>query len=235
MAHHFLSGGARLHYEDDGAGEPIVLLHGNGENLHIFDAMRASLAARYRLLLPDTRGHGQSERGEGPLDFAVLAADAAALIAHAGLTRAHILGFSDGGNTALHLGWMYPDLVASLTVIGANMTPGGIKASCQRPIVFGHALCSAVALIDKRAVLKRDILRLMVRHPQLTLEQLRRISAPALVLAGEHDIVKEDETRRIADAIPDSRLFIVPGAGHALPMKHPDIVLSHVLTFLESI
>lgn len=230
---YYRSLGTKLYYEAAGRGEPLLLLHGNGESGRIFDEIAGELRGKYRLILPDTRGHGRSEKGGQPFDFTLFSQDVCALLDHLGLDSAHILGFSDGGSTAMQLALSSPHRVRSLILLGANMSPKGIKAACQVPIVLGWALCSLIARVNQKAVDNRDILELMVKHPNFTAEQLSQITAPTLILAGERDIVKGAETKQIAASIPDSRVEIIPGAGHNLPGERPKEVAGLVRDFLD--
>lgn len=89
--------GADLYYASCGQGEPLLLLHGNGEDSSYFCGQIPSLKRHYRVIVMDTRGHGRSGRGEGQLNFTRFARDAAAVLDALGLSSAHVLGYSDGG------------------------------------------------------------------------------------------------------------------------------------------
>lgn len=222
----------RLHYQIHGEGPPMLLLHGNGEDLRIFDPLLESLAGIRRIIAVDTRGHGQSGRGEKPFRFETFAADMLELMRLLELPSADVLGFSDGGNLALHMALLEPEKIGKIILMGANLNPSGIKRRVQLPIIAGYQLVRAIAAVDKSARLKRDILGLMVHHPKLTPGHLASIPCPTLVIAGERDIVKPDHTRLIAASLPKSRLEILPGLGHFVLAK-PDILLPPILTFLN--
>lgn len=227
-------GDVRIYYEIYGQGPPVLLLHGNGENLHVFDDMIPVLTRKYRVIALDTRAHGKSGRGGEPLCFATFARDVAGVMEQMGLARAPLIGFSDGGNTALHIALEFPEMVAGFVLLGANLHTKGIEPRCQIPVQLGYYLCSAIARLNKRAVDKRDILGLMVKHPNLTPDQLAAITAPALVIAGERDIVKRDHTEQIAAAIHGAGLRIIPRENHFGIVKSPR-AFRLIMEFLDSL
>ena len=226
--------GAKLYYEIHGGGEPLILLHGNSEDCRIFDKMLPLLSARYRVILADTRGHGRSDRGCPPLDFFTLAYDVRALMDHLNIQSAHILGFSDGGNTALHLALKYPDSVRSLVLLGANLSPLGLCPIFQTLCILAWGKLLGASLIFPSLRGKYEKLSLMVLHPNLPAKRLRQITAPALVMTGKRDFtVLKHETLRIARYLPDSAFVFLKGAGHFLPTSHPVETSRAVLRFLR--
>ena len=85
-----------LHYREQGTGEPLILLHGNGEDGSYFERQMDAFASRFRVIALDTRGHGRSPRGEAPFTIRQFADDLLAFMDGQGIERAHLLGFSDG-------------------------------------------------------------------------------------------------------------------------------------------
>ena len=90
-----------LNYVEAGEGFPLVLLHGNGEDHTYFEHQMSPFSAHYRVIAPDTRGHGKSPRGEEPFTLEQFAEDLKEFLDGLGIFRCHLLGFSDGGNIAL--------------------------------------------------------------------------------------------------------------------------------------
>ncbi len=227
--------GADLYYASCGQGEPLLLLHGNGEDSSYFCGQIPSLKRHYRVIVMDTRGHGRSGRGEGQLNFTRFARDAAAVLDALGLSSAHVLGYSDGGNTAIRLALDAPERVRSLILNGANLDPSGIKWTVQTPIVLGYGLCRLIGLCDAGAREKAGILGLMVHHPHVRPSELSAIRVPTLVIAGEHDAVRQRHTERIAGSIPHARLRIIPGGSHAVAAQKPAAFNRELLQFLQSL
>ncbi|MFR4973240.1 MAG: alpha/beta fold hydrolase [Butyricicoccus pullicaecorum] len=112
-AHYIDCGNACIAYYTFGQGEPLVLLHGNGEGSEYFAKCIPYLSRFYRVIAVDSRGHGKSERGEGKLNFDRMAEDLRMVFDGLGLEKAHMLGFSDGGNLAIKFTLLYPQRVDS--------------------------------------------------------------------------------------------------------------------------
>ena len=134
-----------LHYREQGTGEPLILLHGNGEDGSYFERQMDAFASRFRVIALDTRGHGRSPRGEAPFTIRQFADDLLAFMDGQGIERAHLLGFSDGGNIALAFALAHPERVGKLVLNGANLDGGGVKPSVQLPIVAGYGAASLFA------------------------------------------------------------------------------------------
>ena len=172
----FDSDNTRLFYAEYTAPQPdapvLFLLHGNGEEHGYFSRQIAALSSRFRLILPDTRGHGQSEHGSKPFCFSLFADDLLSLMNFLKIPKAHLLGFSDGGNTALTFALSYPQRVNSLILNGANLNLLGVKAFTQIPVVLEYGyrcLCSPFSKLQRQ---KSEILGLMVHHPHISASSL---------------------------------------------------------------
>ncbi|WP_430334062.1 alpha/beta fold hydrolase [Rhodococcus sp. ACT016] len=229
------AGGARLHYETSGEGEPLVLLHGNGENLGYFAAQVPAFADRYQVIAVDTRAHGESTRGDGPLDFDRFADDVCAVLDALGIEHAHVLGYSDGGNIALTSALRHPDRVRSLVVNGANLDPHGLGWKFRVPATLGWLLAGLAAPLSATIARKRELLGLMVVHPHIPSDSLSAITVPTLVIVGERDPIPRPHTELIARSIPGAELVVLPGAGHACAEERPADFNACVLDFLARV
>lgn len=209
-----------LHYREQGTGETLILLHGNGEDGSYFEHQMDAFASRYRVIAPDTRGHGQSPRGEEPFTIRQFADDLLAFMDEHGIERAHLLGFSDGGNIALVLTLAHPERVGRLILNGANLDARGVKPSTQLPIVAGYRIASFFGRWSEQARHNAEMLGLMVNDPNIDPAELAALNAPTLVVAGTHDMIKEEHTRLIAGSIPNARLAFVEG-DHFVARKNP--------------
>lgn len=201
----------RLYYEKSGQGHPVILVHGNGEDHHIFDALGARLARRYAVYAPDSRDHGQSSRAQG-LHYGDMELDMAAFIAALGLEKPVYVGFSDGGIVGLLLAMKHPGLLGAMVVCGANLHPRGMKTPVRASMRLGYMLSH-----DQK-------LALMLQEPDIGTGQLAGIRVPTLVLAGGRDIVYEDHTRMLAEAIPGAKMKILPGETHDSYLKKTDMM-----------
>ncbi len=205
----------QLNYEEKGEGDALILLHGNGESLDYFSAQTEYFSKFFRTIAIDTRGHGKSPRGEMPFTIRQFADDLAEFMNEMKIERAHILGFSDGGNIALLFAIKYPERVDKLILNGANLHPNGVKRAIQLPIEAGYRIAK---LLGNRE--KAELLGLMVNDPFIDEADLCRVRAKTLVIAGNDDMIKEEHTRKIASLIPNAELCIIEG-DHFIANKRP--------------
>ena len=220
-----------LHYTRRGSGPPLLLLHGNGEDGSYFVHQMESFSRRYTVYALDTRGHGQSPRGAGPFTLARFAQDLLDFMDEQKLERAHILGFSDGGNIALTFALAHPDRVDRLILNGANLDPRGVKFYIQFPIVLGYALASLFAKVSPEAKRNAEILGLMVKERHIPAESLRELYIPTLVIVGTRDMIRDSHTLLIARSLPLGRLEMIVG-DHFIAAKNPDEFNEAVAAFL---
>ena len=219
-------------YIESGQGEPLILLHGNGESSDYFRGQIDVFAGRYHVYAIDTRGHGKTPRGEAPFTIRQFADDLLCFMDDHHIEKAHLLGFSDGGNIAMVFAIRYPDRVNRLILNGANLNAEGVKRSVQIPIEIGYRIAGKFSGKSASARLKEEMLGLMVNDPNVATEELRTIRAKTLVIAGTNDMILESHTRMIARCIPDSHLVLVKG-DHFIAGKNPSEFNSAVLDFLD--
>ncbi len=221
------------HYIEKGQGEPLILLHGNGENCDYFKGQIEVLARFYHVYAPDTRGHGKTPRGNAPFTIRQFADDLLSFMDLHGIEKAHLLGFSDGGNIAMIFAMRYPDRVDRLILDGANLDARGVKRSVQIPIEVGYRIARLFARKSESARLKAELLGLMVNDPDVRPEELARIRSKTLVVAGTRDMIREAHTRLIAAGIPGSSLAFVEG-DHFVANKCPEAFNRVILDFLQN-
>ena len=144
-----------------------------------------------------------------------------------------LLHMMTGGNIAMIFAIRYPDRVNRLILNGANLNPMGVKRSTQIPIEIGYKFAKKYAEKSDSARLNAEMLGLMVNDPNVEPEELVKIKAKTLVIAGTKDMIKKEHTRLIASHIPDSELVFLKG-NHFIASKHPDEFNRAVLQFLRS-
>ena len=218
-------------YIDEGQGAPLILLHGNSENCDYFAGQITAFARHFHVYALDTRGHGRTPRGTAPFTIRQFADDLLAFMDAHGIARAHILGFSDGGNIAMIFAMKHPERVDRLILDGANLDTKGVKRSIQFQIELGYRFAKMFAKSSESARKNTEMLGLMVNDPNVRPEELSQIHARTLVIAGTKDMIKEEHTRLIADRIPDSRLVFIEG-DHFIANKCPEAFNRAVLDFL---
>ena len=219
-------------YVEKGDGQPIILLHGNGEDCSYFKEQIDVFAGHYKVYAIDTRGHGKTPRGTMPFTIRQFADDLKGFMDEHGIKKAHILGFSDGGNIAMIFAMRYPERVDRLILNGANLDARGVKGSFQLMIEVGYRIAKHFAKKSESALRNAEMLGLMVNDPNVKPEELAAIRAKTLVIAGTKDLIKESETRRIAAGISDADLVFIRG-GHGIANENPEEYNQAVLTFLE--
>lgn len=194
-----------------GSGEPLILLHGNGEDHTIFDNVAKHFAKQYHVIAIDTRGHGKSPLGDEPFSLYQFAEDLNEFMNEQKIERANILGFSDGGNIALIFASEYPEKVIKLIANGANTKPSGIKPLVHLAMLFRYMLYSVAAAFSGKFELKKALYYIMLHEPHITKEELEQITAPTLVLVGTEDLIRESESKYIKKSIPNSEIVFILG------------------------
>ena len=221
-----------LYYEERGAGFPLVLLHGNGESHKYFARQMEPFSRAFRVLAPDTRGHGRSPRGEGAFTLRRFADDLYDFLRARGIERAHILGFSDGGNIALYFALAHPEMVDHLILNGANLRPAGVKRRYQLPIEIGYKIAKRFAGKSAGARAHAETLALMVNEPDISPERLHALTMPTLVVAGTKDMIRRSHTEEIAKNLPNATAVFLPG-NHFVAAGNPEAFNAATLEFLR--
>ncbi len=234
--HQPLTGGISIYYETYGAptAPPLLLLHGNGETIGSFREQIGALAAHYRVIAVDTRGHGQSTTNRQRYTYDLFADDMAALLDSLDISEAHIVGWSDGGNTGLSMALRHPAHVASLTTMGANLYPdrGAVDKKTIGEVRLIRAVSTVLYPFAPKWRRAHRLATLLLRYPRMMPGALAAIRAPTLVLAGEKDVITEPHTRLIAAGIPGAECVILPGLTHYAPQEDGPRFNQTVLDFL---
>ena len=214
-------GAVHAYYEEDGDGEPLVLLHPGLADSRAFEEHLPALAERFRVFRPDRRGHGRTADIDGPITYDVMADETIAFLEQVVGGPAHLLGHSDGAPVALLAALKRPDLVRRL-VFSAGVfhhegwTPGSIDLD-EETEAFFHDYWGAVAPQgrDHFHVVKAKLDRMHREEPTLTAEDLAGYPGPALVMVGDRDHeIHPSHTLALFKGLPDAQLAVMPGTGH---------------------
>ncbi|MFV0527998.1 MAG: alpha/beta fold hydrolase [Lachnospiraceae bacterium] len=192
----------KIFFEKSGKGQPILLLHGNGEDHTIFRELVQKLSRQYSVYAIDSRNHGQSSSGH-PISYDAMMQDMYGLIRELRLEKPILLGFSDGGITGLLLAQKYPELLDRLIVCGANMYPSGMKK-------WAIVLMALAYLTGRKPEIK-----MMLTEPHMKAEELAGIRTATHVLAGSRDLIRTAHTKALAECIQGSTLAILQGETHS--------------------
>ena len=227
-------------YEDEGMGEPVVLIHGGAVDSRFFVQNIGPLAERFRVIAPDLWGHGRTADREGPFTLESYAADVAELIERVVGGPAHVVGHSIGAEVALKVALRHPELVRRL----ANIS-GGLDQPSDITPVADQQVDGAVAYLgasygqvspdgeDHFAVVVRKDLELSASGPAFTADEVAAITARTLVMAADDDLLPIERFADLYRAIPDAELSIVPGTSHFLLQEKPEACNAILLDFLS--
>ena len=253
-----------LFCRDSGTGPPVLLLHGVMTTGEVFHLIVAALGGSFRLLRPDLRGHGRSGHLPGPDDPGTVAADLGPTLDALGLSSVHLVGYSHGGAAAQAFARAHPDRVRSLVLVGAyTFQPltwwerlGGRLAPAvvavlgvprlawlvrqARPSGGGGKVTPTAAARGATTMMANDSHRMAsaLRATRCfdSRDWLGEIRVPTLVIGGGSDrIVAPRQARLLATGIPDATLHVLPGAGHLLPLSHPDELARLVTAWIATV
>jgi len=192
--------GVDLFYEVVGSGEPLIMVHGNGEDHTIFEVASEKLKNYFTCYLIDSRDHGKSSKVQG-LSYQSMADDIKSFILQLGYDKVTYYGFSDGGIIGLLVA-SQTDLVKRLIISGANTQPDGVKK--------GLILLMKIMYFFT----KDQKIKMMLDEPHISDGELARIACDTTVIAGEKDVIRREHTEHIAASINGSKMMILPGEGH---------------------
>lgn len=210
----------KLNYIEKGEGYPLILLHGNGEDASCFEHQIDYFSKEYRVLAVDTRGHGKSPRGTAPFTFDQFAKDLEGFMDEHGLFTANILGFSDGGITALLFALANPTRVNKLILNGANLELEGVIPEMRKRIVSGAQKAAEKKDESPEAMARYERLHLMADQPSIDPKRLAQLDVPTLVIVGTDDMIEADHTQLIYRSLPKAELVIIQG-DHFVAYKNP--------------
>ncbi len=205
-----------------------MLLHAGGASIEgTFGAQLAPFSAHHRVIALEQVGHGHTPDVPGPLTYAGMTTDTAAVLDELHVRNAGVVGLSDGGILALMLAARRPEIVGRVVASGANVDPSGLV-----PAEIEHLKAQAGNGDDIGEKLRR--LWLYSPKPdELSFELLKKIQQPVLVMAGDRDVITREHTLSIHRALPHAQLLILPNTGHDTFAQRPEAVNSAILTFLD--
>ena len=208
----------QLHYTLCGSGEPLLLLHGNGEDGSYFAHQLEDFSHEFLVCAIDTRGHGESPMGTAPFTLDQFAEDLLHFMDAHEIESADILGFSDGGNIALLFALRYPERVKRLILNAAHLYPEGLEPWLLQS--FWDSYKAAKQSDTPEARKEAQLLELMLNGPHIDPAALHELTIPTLVIVGDQDLILEEHTRLIAASLPNARLTVISG-GHDCAHQNP--------------
>ena len=229
----FTHDGVQLYYEVYGTGEPLLLVHGNGSSIGELKAQIDYFRKRYKVIAMDSRDHGKSGDSPDKITYEKMTDDLAALLDHLKTGPVNVLGWSDGGIEGLLLGIRHPAKVKKIAAMAANLTPDGLHP--ETLALIKSMLAETAATKDTpRARRDAKVMQMMLDEPRIQLQALEAITAPTLILASDHDAIRDEHTLDIYHHLPNSQLVIFPNATHMIPYDDPGLFNTTVERFFRA-
>lgn len=253
--------GVRLHYLDEGKGVPVLLLHAFPVNADSFRPQLAVLSGRFRFIVPDHRGFGQSQSVSGTTGMDRIARDALGILDLLNIRQAVIGGVSMGGYATMALLRQDPARARAILLIDTQARADDEEAKMRREQTAREVMEKGVEVLIESLlpkVLSPDAapstrqqvaalfrsnrpegvaaaLRGMAIRPD-SHEILSRFAGPALILVGEHDgLTPPERAREMSSLLKSSELKVLPRAGHLSNLEAPEQFNRVLEQFLSSI
>ncbi|MEP6706574.1 MAG: alpha/beta hydrolase [Pyrinomonadaceae bacterium] len=255
--------GTKIYWDEYGGGQPLLLIMGLGSTSDLWYRLLPELSSHYRTILFDNRGVGRSDVPPGPYSITTMASDAAAVMNAAGAGAAHVLGFSMGGFIAQELALNYPEKVRALILAGTAcggrdavraapevlvaLEARGVKTLeeafwMMAPYNYDSSTLPARLEEDLAASLRTPLQRkgYVAQLQGIALwagshNRLSKLDAPVLIIHGESDqLIPPANARILASAIANSRVVMIPRAGHRFMTDQPEAASEAILSFLEN-
>lgn len=216
--------GFKMYAEVYGTGKPLLIIHGNGGSINNFIYQIPYFGKKYKVIIADSRAQGKSTDKGDSLTYEMMADDYAALLDAMKIDSAYVIGWSDGGINGLLLSIRHPEKVKKLALTGANLVPDTTAVPQQ---IWDMVMPVLTELRNKQNKTEQEkaqfkLYRLLAEQPHIPLTDLQKITCPALIIGGDHDVIKEEHTMLIYKNISKSYLWILPGSGHSTPVVYKD-------------
>ncbi len=252
--------GQTIHYTDTGGDLPVLLFsHGLLMDKSMFDLQVAAFKNRYRCIAWDERGHGETGDATAPFSYYDSANDAVALLKHLGVDQAVFIGMSQGGFLSLRAALKHPHAVRAVILLGSqagvedpanvptytamieSWASNGLSeeiAATLEHIIGGPSFAGApwrAKWAKFSAANLHQIFATLVSRDNIT-DQLPKISKPTLVVHGDSDAaIPLSHAEEVARSVPNAKLAVIPGGGHAANMTHADAVNRAIDIFLATL
>lgn len=230
--------GIRLYYETYGTGRPLLLIHGNGGSIGGARCQIPYFSRSYRVIVTDSRAHGKTEDGSGPLTYQQMADDLAAMLRQTNTGPVNIIGQSDGAILGLLLAIHHPTLVSKLVAFAPNLRPDDtafmdwVRPSMVKARDDADAMLAKGDTSQNWARIKRHN-QLMLDEPHIPVSDLRRIETPTLLMASDADMINLEHFIEIYRALPKGHFAILPGTTHLALFQKPELFNNTAERFLK--
>lgn len=224
----------------------MLLLHGGFGTIEDFAFQTPELAKRFKVIAFERPGHGRTADDGQPFSFNRMTDYTIAFMDSSGLKAANLVGWSDGAAVALLVAIARPDLVKRVVSVGGFFNTGNLSAhdkdwlKSATPESFRKAAPEVVKRYDELSpdgpahfpIVFDKTVRMWLNEPDIQKEELAKISAPTLVMAGDREAIPQEHTLELFRSIRGAQLCIVPGSTHFLLSENPDKANRAILEFL---
>ena len=208
-----------LYYEEFGEGKPLIMLHGNGENLEIFYKLIDKLKNNYKIYAIDSRNHGKSTKTED-YSYTTMASDIEEFIKELDGGKANVLGFSDGAIISILIALKNPEIQEKLILLGPNLKAKNLKSELLE------------AIRNKYVETGDPLLKLMLSEPKIELEEFKSIENEILLVFGENDIFKEEFIEEISNSVKNGKAINLKGHDHMSYIIDNDMLTEDIIEFI---
>ena len=252
-----LINGYRMHYETQGNGSPLLMIHGGlggGEGSASIKRHHSQrLSERHQVVLYDRRSAGQSETPEDGYSLANYSADAHQLLAHLGISQVHILGSSAGGPIAMKFALEHPEMTQSLLLVNTMsyyqetqrqvrktelervLSTIQNKENSTLNLNTDQSITSSQQEISQNNALAKTIRSYLDIKDSLE-RRLEAISVPTLIMHGDQDDrIPLECGLQLHSSIVESEFVVVPNAGHGLLSNEPTVTGNLIVEFLDKV
>ena len=242
---HLTISDTEIYYEEYGSGSPLLLLHAGFGSIHDFQQVIPELANHFRVIAVDSPGHGRSEQADS-LSFELMADFASKMIDRLKLDSVYIIGYSDGGITALLLASRRPAKVKRVIASGANSKMSGIVPQVldylnmvnpefiethQQEWLKDYLSKSPEKENWKKFII--DMIGMYSKEEIISSEQLSGIGAKVMLVFGDQDVIKLEHGIELYHAIPGSRFCVLPNTPHEVFSAKPELINKISVDFLK--
>ncbi len=254
-------GNISLYYEEQGAGEPLLFLHGLGTDGRSWEYQREVFAEQFRVIVADVRGHGRSGKPAGPYSVAQFANDTFALLDHLEIEATHLVGLSMGGMIGFQMAVDQPERIKSLTIVnsGPELVPRSLKEKwqiMQRRLVLNFLSMEKIGeFIGGRLFPEPE----QAEYKSLFVQQMRenepkaykaatnaligwsvrphlnRVQCPVLVISGDMDYTPVATKEAYVREMSTARLEVISNSRHGTPIDQPEAFNTAVRQFLHTL
>jgi len=230
--------GFKMYCETYGNGAPLLMIHGNNGSIKTFSHNIPFFEKNYKVIVADGRSQGRSVDSRDSISFEMMADDYAALLDSMHIDSAYVIGWSDGGTNALLLAMRHPGKVKKLASSGADLWPD----STDKAVITNRWQDEKVTYqkykgtVAKNAQEKneRKFFALDWDQPNIQPAELHKIKCPALIIGGDHDMIRVKHTELIYKNIPKANLWIVSPSGHGTLFEHRHSFNNNVDAFFKT-